>query len=81
MTTININRGSEWNIWDLHVHTPASLCAEYGGDTDEIWEKFITELENLPIEVKVLGINDYLFLDSYKKGLEYKKRGDLVIYN
>ena len=19
-----INKGSEWNIWDLHVHTPAS---------------------------------------------------------
>lgn len=70
-------RGSEWNIWDLHIHTPISLCAEYGGDTEEIWAKFFNELENLPKEVKVLGINDYLFLDGYKRVLEYKQKGEL----
>lgn len=70
-------RGSEWKIWDLHVHTPISLCAEYGGDTEEVWGNFFTELENLPKEVKVLGINDYLFLDGYKKVLEYKQNGGL----
>ena len=40
-------RGSEWRKWDLHVHTPASLCSEYGGDNDEIWEQFIQKIENL----------------------------------
>lgn len=70
-------RGSEWNKWDLHIHTPASLCSDYGGDTDEVWSKFLSELENLPQEIKVIGINDYLFLDGYKKVLEYKKEGRL----
>lgn len=70
-------RGSEWKIWDLHVHTPISLCAEYGGDTEEIWGNFFTALENLPKDVKVLGINDYLFLEGYKKVLEYKQKGGL----
>lgn len=70
-------RGSEWKKWDLHIHTPSSLCSDYGGDTDEVWSKFLSELENLPQEIKVIGINDYLFLDGYKKVLEYKKEGRL----
>lgn len=68
-------RGSEWRRWDLHVHTPASLCSEYGGDNDEIWEQFIQKIENLPSDIRVLGINDYLFLDGYEKVLKYKKEG------
>lgn len=70
-------KGSEWSKWDLHIHTPASMCSDYGGDNDEIWEKFITELENLPEEIKVIGINDYLFIDGYKKVLDYQKNGRL----
>jgi energy-coupling factor transporter ATP-binding protein EcfA2 len=74
-----INKGSEWRKWDLHIHTPKTLCSEYGGDTPEIWDKFINELERLALEknIKVIGINDYLFLDGYKKVLEYKKNGRL----
>ena len=70
-------RGSEWSKWDLHVHTPLSLVQNYGGSTDEVWGKFITDLEALPEEFKVIGINDYLFIDGYEKVLEYKKQGRL----
>lgn len=56
-------KGSEWRKWDLHVHTPASLKSHYGGD----WDRFISELENLPSDFAVIGINDYMFLDGYKK--------------
>ncbi len=72
------NRGSEWRKWDLHVHTPFSHTSEYTGDTTEAkWENFITGIENLPEDIKVIGINDYLFLDGYKKVLEYKNGGRL----
>lgn len=70
-------RGSEWRKWDLHVHTPASIVQHYGEDNDEIWEKYIKDLENLPAKVKVLGINDYLFIDGYRKVKEYKEKGRL----
>lgn len=70
-------KGSEWRKWDLHVHTPSSIVQNYGGETDEVWKRFITELESLPPEFKVIGINDYLFLDGYKKVLEYQKSGRL----
>jgi len=70
-------RGSLWRKWDLHVHTPASIINHYGGDNEATWEKYIKELESLPEEFKVIGINDYLFLDGYKKVLEYKESGRL----
>ena len=70
-------KGSTWRKWDLHVHTPASIIQEYGGDNDEIWERFLNELENLPPEFKVLGINDYLFIDGYRRVHEEKARGRL----
>lgn len=70
-------RGSIWRKWDLHVHTPASIIQEYGGDNDETWERFISELENLPPEFKVLGINDYLFIDGYQRVCKEKAQDRL----
>ncbi|QAR32747.1 hypothetical protein EP073_04810 [Geovibrio thiophilus] len=63
-------RGSEWRKWDLHIHTPASINQNYGGEN--AWEKFISSLENLPENVKVLGITDYYFIDGYEKIMDYK---------
>ncbi len=71
------NRGSEWIKWDLHVHTPCSLHQNYGGNSEEAWANFFKDLEALPKEFKVLGINDYIFLDGYRKVVEYKKSGGL----
>jgi hypothetical protein len=44
--------------WDLHVHTHIHT-SDYPGDTDEKNGKF--SFETLPKEIKVIGINDYLF--------------------
>ncbi len=75
----SMNRGSEWRIWDLHVHTPLSIENNYGCANDEEgWNKYITALEQLPSDIKVLGINDYLFIDGYKKVKAYKDSGRLT---
>ncbi len=68
-------RGSEWSIWDLHVHTPASLVHHYGADSDATWERFFTEIESLPDDVSVIGINDYWFLDGYRRVVEARRDG------
>lgn len=60
-------KGAEWRKWDLHVHTPYSICQKFGADDEMTWEKYITDLEALPGEFSVVGINDYLFLDGYQK--------------
>jgi predicted ATPase len=78
MSNTQFPRGSEWRKWDLHVHTPESLFHNYtANNPDDVWETFIKDLESLPTEIKVLGINDYIFIDGYRKILEYKSRGRL----
>lgn len=75
---ISYPKGSEWRKWDLHVHTPYSLIQHFSGsDIDDKWETFISDLESLPEEFQVIGINDYLFIEGYKKVLEYKAAGRL----
>lgn len=67
-------KGSEWRKWDLHIHTPDSVVQHYGENNAKTWEKFISDLENLPKEFSVLGINDYLFLDGYERLKNEKDR-------
>lgn len=69
--------GSIWGKWDLHVHTPASIVQNYGGNTDEAWESFLVDLEKLSPDFKVIGINDYIFVDGYERVLRAKRDGRL----
>ncbi len=69
-------KGSTWRKWDLHIHTPESIIQNYG-NTPENWDKFITALEHLPSEVKVIGITDYYFIDGFEKVMSYKTAGRL----
>jgi predicted Zn-dependent protease len=75
---MNDPRGSIWRKWDLHVHTPESLVHNYSGS--DPWGRFLDELEALPQEFKVLGINDYIFLDGYKRVL-YERRKNNRLQN
>jgi ABC-type lipoprotein export system ATPase subunit len=59
--------GSIWRKWDLHVHTPDSIVHKYDGS--DPWDRFFTEIERLPPEMSVLGVNDYLFVDGYRRVL------------
>ena len=68
-------QGSLWHKWDLHVHTPAYLVHSYPGNEEQAWETFFADLENLSEKFKVVGINDYLFLDGYEKVLEAHAAG------
>jgi len=71
-------QGSEWRKWDLHVHTPSSIFQQYGANNDETWETYIKDLESLPQEFSVLGINDYFFLDGYERLVKEKEQGRLA---
>jgi len=70
--------GSTWKKWDLHVHTPDSLVHNYPGDNACAWDSFLQDLEKLPPEFKVIGINDYLFVDGYERILREKCNGRLT---
>lgn len=69
--------GAIWRKWDLHVHTPASVVQNYGGNNEEAWQAFLADLEALPAAFKVIGINDYIFVDGYERVLKEKRAGRL----
>lgn len=70
-------KGSTWRKWDLHVHTPISYEQAYGGDTLEVWNKYVDAIENLKTPYSVMGVNDYFTIEGYKRLLEYKAQGRL----
>ncbi len=42
------------------------------------WQAFLADLEALPAEFKVLGINDYLFVDGYERIQRERRQGRLT---
>lgn len=72
---MNDPRGSQWRKWDLHVHTPESLVHNY--HNSDPWPDFIDDLEALPPEFSVIGINDYIFLDGYRRIIAERSKGRL----
>lgn len=75
-------RGSTWNRWDLHLHTPASFHQEFG---EESWDQYLNELEDVD-NVPCIGITDYFSLDGYRRIREVREDGrledfDLILPN
>ncbi len=74
---MHIERGSTWNKWDFHVHTPYSILNnEFGFNPDLEWKKDIDKFDEY---VRILftkavekgfvaiGITDYFSIDGYKR--------------
>lgn len=62
----NFVRGSEWRIWDLHVHTPASVLNNgFGNDWDEYVKKMFKKA--LSKNIAAIGITDYFSIEGYKR--------------
>ena len=73
---MNNERGSSWNRWDFHVHTPYSLLNnEYGFDPNaahhgsDPFDEYVKILFTKAIEAGVvaIGITDYFSIDGYKR--------------
>ena len=49
------SRGSEWNRWEFHIHTPGTLKNDHfsGRDIEEKWKTFY---ENILKKVKGVSI-------------------------
>ncbi len=56
--------GSEWNKWDLHVHTPsAKLNDQYRLEDGDVWQVFYDKIHNS--NVSAFGLTDYFSVDNY----------------
>ena len=70
-------RGSTWNKWDFHVHTPYSILNnQFGFNPDPEWKTDIAEFDEyvrtlftkaIEKEIMAIGITDYFSIDGYKR--------------
>ena len=70
-------RGSTWNKWDFHVHTPYSILNnQFGFNPDPEWKTDIAEFDEyvrilftkaIENEIVAIGITDYFSIDGYKR--------------
>jgi exonuclease SbcC len=70
--------GSEWGLWDLHIHTPSTTLANafVGATEEEKWEKYLAAIEAKG-HVRALGVTDYFGIDGYLKLVDFKASGRL----
>ena len=61
-----MNKGSEWRIWDLHLHIPASYDYKDKTTTNE---EIVNELVNN-------GVSVVAIIDNSKTGISLKKDVD-----
>lgn len=90
MTRYNeYTRGSEWRIWDLHIHTPGTKKNDQftGSSLEEKWRNYIADINNSTEEISVIGITDYFSIENYFKFKHFVETGkitkkfDLIIPN
>jgi len=84
-----MSKGSTWNIWDFHLHTPFSVLNNQFGDpeSDQTWENYVLKIEQMASEkgVAAIGITDYFMVDGYERVLSHQSakrlEGILLIPN
>lgn len=85
----NYPKGSEWRIWDLHIHTPETKKNDQftGSNLEEKWDNYVTSINNSTQQISVLGITDYFSIENYFKFKKLQIEGtitkqfDLVLPN
>ena len=69
-----MNRGAEWNRWDLHVHTKDTNKNDQF--TSETFDDFCIDFFKKAVEknIKVIGITDYFSIENYLKVKDFLTR-------
>ena len=72
--SISDHRGSVWNRWDPHIHTPGTLLNDqYGGENP--WESFLTKINKSQPPIRALGITDYYSIERYENVVRKRDAG------
>lgn len=76
-----MGKGSTWNIWDFHLHSPCSILNNNFGNPEhsDTWDKYINAIELKVREKKIaaIGVTDYFMIEGYKKLRQYQDEGKL----
>jgi energy-coupling factor transporter ATP-binding protein EcfA2 len=69
-------RGSLWNRWDPHIHTPGTILGDQFKGQDP-WDDFLSRVEKAAPPIRALGITDYYSIDAYEEVLRFRDKGRL----
>lgn len=89
---MTVDRGSTWNKWDFHVHTPFSIlnngygfnpytdCMQQKSDAYP-FDEYVKNLFSKAIEKNIvaIGITDYFSIEGYKKVREYLANSEKMV--
>ena len=71
-----LNRGSQWNRWDPHIHSPDTvLNDQFKGD--DAWSRYLDALEVTDPPIRAIGVTDYYLTTNYEKVCAFKAEGRL----
>jgi archaellum biogenesis ATPase FlaH len=76
----NYPKGSEWRMWDLHIHTPGTKKNDQftGANLEDKWDNYITSINDSPEKISVLGITDYFSIENYFKFKALQTNGKIT---
>lgn len=69
-------RGSMWNRWEPHVHTPGTVLNDQFTGIDA-WERYLRKIEYASPTIRALGVTDYYSTSTYERVLTAKSDGRL----
>jgi len=69
-------RGSLWNRWDPHIHTPGTILGDQFKGSDP-WNDFLTRIEQSAPPIRALGVTDYYSIGAYEELLRFRSKGRL----
>ena len=61
-----INRGSEWRKWDLHIHSPYTFLNKYSSTDEEFIDKILDS------KISCVGLTNYFKFDEKEYELKEK---------
>jgi energy-coupling factor transporter ATP-binding protein EcfA2 len=71
-----MNRGSEWNRWEPHIHAPGTVLADQYTEAEK-WHSYLLALETATPTIRAIGITDYCVTRSYELVKEHRENGRL----
>ena len=71
-----VGRGSEWNRWEPHIHSPDTVLEDQYPKADG-WERYLKALETATPSLRAIGVTDYCITRSYERVKAQKDKGRL----
>ncbi len=71
-----LNRGSQWNRWDPHIHSPGTVLNDQFRGADP-WGRYLDALEAGTPPIRAIGVTDYYLTDNYERTRDLKEAGRL----